>query len=371
MKYEYAIVYRIKGIEHKGPMDVELLSNSNSPIRAVLTKKPDKFTGRKNEDVAVWAILANRLEQQGQNLSLVEQMRNATMISCPKFEDVPHIVIQIRGECEELNGKKIISETEDFVAYLNVNDPSESIRSESENVVAAVLTSLVLESGGSIMPAKICDSIALIREDGKRVIPVNFSLTIEVSNDDPLVEDAPVRITDCYHRLSSDKESLGLVAKLLKLSLETEKDKLRSFLFGLSALEIFVNTIFRKYEGEIFIKLRESSNPKLCVSFVDRIREVMKDKYSLTNKFSLVASGLCVADAEKDVEVFQKTKKKRNSLFHGSKINETELPTKSARDLLVKYLQLHLGGALRPATVKTVMNISGQNDPFGMSFKKT
>jgi hypothetical protein len=370
MKYEYTIVYRIKGIEHKSPEDVDLLSNSNSSIRAVLTKKPDMFAGRRNEDIALCATLVKCLEQQLPNSPLVEQLRNASTLFCPKFEEAPHIVIQIRGKCEDFNGKKI-KETEDFVAYLNANDPSESIRTECEPDIAAVLTSVVIESGGSIMFEKVCDSIALFHEDGKRAIPVNFTISIEISDDGPLVEDAPVKITDCCRRLSSNKNELGIITKLLKLSLEAEKDKLRSFLFGWSALEIYVNKVYKKYEDEIFEKLKKSPNPKLCASYVDRIREVMKGKYSLTNKFSLLASGLCVEDAEKDVEVFQKINKKRNSLFHGEKINETDLPKKSARDLLVKYLQLHMGGVLRPATAKTVMNISGQNDPLVMSFKKT
>jgi len=371
MKCEYTIVYRIKGIEHKSQADVDLLSNSNSLIRAVLTKKPDMFAGRRNEDIALYATLVKCLEQQLSNSPLVEQMRNASMFFCPKFEEVPHIVIQIRGECEELNGKTI-NETEGFVVYLNANDPSESISIKCEPDIAAVLTSLVIESGGSIMPEKVCDSIALFHEDGKRAIPVNFTISIEISDDGPLVEDAHVRITDCYRRLSSNKNKLGIVAKLLKLSLEAEKDKLRSFLFGWSALEIFVNKVYKKYEDEIFDKLKKSPNLKLCVSYVNRIREVMKGKYSLTNKFSLIASGLCIADAEKDVEVFQKTNKTRNSLFHGSEINETELPTKFARDLLVKYLQLHLGGDIRPPTARTEFKFSGQYDPlnpFGRSAK--
>ena len=122
---------------------------------------------------------------------------------------------------------------------------------------------------------------------------------------------------------------------------------MRRFLFGWSGLEIFVNSVFVNYEDKIYAALGEGPQLKLRAASVARIRNVMKDKYRLVDKFILVALGVDARDGDKDAAAFLAAKKSRDALLHGEQVDETDLPTKSVRDLLVKYLQLHLGGSPR------------------------
>ena len=314
-------------------------------------------------------IMANHLELQKQNLQLAEQLRNTAKTSCVMFDDVPHVAIQISGECEEMVGK-VILETEEFAVFLNANDPTESIRSRDEYDIAAILASLILEAGGTISLDKMWDSISMVRADGKQIVPFNCSIDMEFADIDPLADDAPTRIIDRYHRLSRGNEKLGTVLRLLKLSLETEKDKLRSFLFGWSAIEIFINTVFKKYENEIFTEFSEGLQSELRVTYLKRIREVMKDKNRLTDKFSVIALRLCMKDADNDVKAFKKVKEVRNNLFHRSMADESKLSVTDIHALLVKYLQLHLGGNPRPATVR-IQRMAGHYNPIDNPFGKS
>ena len=75
--------------------------------------------------------------------------------------------------------------------------------------------------------------------------------------------------------------------------------------------------------------------------FVERIREVMKDKYGLSNKFALLSLELDGDAAEVDVADFQRIKAIRDRLIHGEDVPLDILPTRDVRRLLRKYLKLH------------------------------
>ena len=72
-----------------------------------------------------------------------------------------------------------------------------------------------------------------------------------------------------------------------------------------------------------------------------RIKDVMKDKYRLTDKFVLIASFLS-NEIEEDIESFKSMKKLRDDIFHGKEFNEETLPVEDARKLAAKYLKSHM-----------------------------
>jgi len=360
MKYEYTVVYRIKGIEHDSPEDLELIVSENGQIRAILTNTPDKYDDSANDKAALLTNFADWCQQHNAQL-LVKPCRNAATTPRPKCEDAPHVVIQISGNKPDLGGSEII-ETDDYVVHLNPNDPSDLIRTEGEGVIAAILVSLVLEAGGTITLKKIWDSIVMTRGDGKRTIPANFSTTVKINIFDSLANDATTRITDCYRKFSSGKKELNTVLRLLTLSFETEDDKLRSFLFSWSALEVFVNKIFKKYKTDLSAKCGDDS--AMCHAPIECVCDVPENEEdkSFVKKFKTIAAQLCIANANEDVDKFRNAKKTRDNLLHGSYIDEKTLPVKAVRELLIKYLQLHLGKEPRPPTDKTT-SVSGRYDP--------
>jgi len=73
-----------------------------------------------------------------------------------------------------------------------------------------------------------------------------------------------------------------------------------------------------------------------------RISEVMKDKYSLSHKFLVIASLLNDATASDDADAFDELKKIRDTFFHGSEISVSDFPTERIQRLVLKYMKLHL-----------------------------
>ncbi len=131
-------------------------------------------------------------------------------------------------------------------------------------------------------------------------------------------------------------------ARLLVRSLYDDNDALFSFLSTWSALEIFVNRSFRTYEKLVLEKLCQGGTPTAPSEFVERIRDVMRDKYGLSNKFALIASELDAGSAEGDTREFKRIKKIRDKLMHGEDVSLQALPIKDTLSLLRKYLRLYV-----------------------------
>jgi Pentapeptide repeats (8 copies) len=87
--------------------------------------------------------------------------------------------------------------------------------------------------------------------------------------------------------------------------------------------------------------LRDASPPARA-PFITRLRDVMKDKYNIRDKFIVIASELDIADANSDIELFIRAKDKRDAI-HKMSVPPEALPIHEARHLLRKYLELHLG----------------------------
>ena len=117
---------------------------------------------------------------------------------------------------------------------------------------------------------------------------------------------------------------------------------LRSFLAAWTALEIFVNKVFGDYEDRLFGELTEGPYPEARREHLARMREVMKDKYRLADKFAIIICQLCPNDADQDLAAFRKAKELRDDLSHGTEVTEPALPVAIVQGLIRKYLRLHL-----------------------------
>ena len=131
-------------------------------------------------------------------------------------------------------------------------------------------------------------------------------------------------------------------ARLLTRSLHESSDLLLSFLSVWAGLEIFVNKNFKQHEERIFGRLSSDDSPLVPPAVTKRIRDVMSDKYRLTDKFSVIAAELYSNDLEADIATFQSLKVFRDKLLHGEDVPLDSLPSEEARKLLRKYLKGHL-----------------------------
>jgi hypothetical protein len=95
-----------------------------------------------------------------------------------------------------------------------------------------------------------------------------------------------------YSTVLTDELGLERVSNLFVQSLNPEYDDFRRFIFGWSALEILVNKVFRDYERAFVDELVSGASVHGASRYFARITEVMKDKYSLVDKFGVIASVL-------------------------------------------------------------------------------
>jgi hypothetical protein len=141
------------------------------------------------------------------------------------------------------------------------------------------------------------------------------------------------------YKLVSDKR-IAAISSLLAKSLETNADRLQAFIAAWASAEIFVNTTFKdRYEAEWLHKL-QTGTPVSAQRYFDRLRDVMKDKYRLADKFLIIASLLSEVSATEDMAKFIELKTLRDNLLHGQV--STSLPVQDVQQLVRKYLRLHL-----------------------------
>ncbi|MGH8109975.1 MAG: hypothetical protein ACREO1_14805 [Arenimonas sp.] len=152
----------------------------------------------------------------------------------------------------------------------------------------------------------------------------------------PLPNDFAKEFQKAFESLSS-VASFKTPARLLSASYTQKNDRLASFLSAWMGLEILVNKIFPEYE-----KIFSASIGAHSSVLSKRIREVMKDKYKITDKFSLISSHLSSQHEEDDLTTFKKLKLIRDNLIHGEPVDQSQLPTEVVQLMLRKYLYLHL-----------------------------
>jgi hypothetical protein len=106
--------------------------------------------------------------------------------------------------------------------------------------------------------------------------------------------------------------------------------------------------VFPEYSERVFRELSSGDHPEARATYVARIREVMKDKYRLGDKFALVASYLAPEEADVDLEAFHEIKRQRDELMHGMDVSERQLQVGVAQRLAQQYLHRHIGANEQP-----------------------
>jgi Mn-dependent DtxR family transcriptional regulator len=76
--------------------------------------------------------------------------------------------------------------------------------------------------------------------------------------------------------------------------------------------------------------------------YLERIHEVMRDKYRLLDKFVVICAELDPAEIDRNVQIFEHGKKLRDEFSHGEFVDEDTLPLKDVQGLLRKFVRLHV-----------------------------
>ncbi len=188
---------------------------------------------------------------------------------------------------------------------------------------------------------EVVDAVTYARPDGRPFFVFTMQAQAHGEVGRTVPEDRWAELDVTIQKVTRQR-GLESVTRLLRNSLARHEDRLRAFLAAWFGLEILVGKTFAQYEAAFFARVVEHTQKDGPIPHVDRIRDVMRDKYRLSDRFSMIATELAGDDADDDLLVFTKVKKVRDRLLHGQEVPDASLPLEEARSILRRYLELHL-----------------------------
>lgn len=247
------------------------------------------------------------------------------------------VIVQATGNTEDFELKHT-HEDDGFIVCLG-DSPAKDIQKIHINHVQSLLAALHLASPHGASAKKLIECVLFYRDDGKPIFCFEIEGYATAYSTLPITQDLAEKVDRYASQLAKGKYTD--VTRLLSKSMDLGNDPLLSFLSAWAALEIFVVKAFKEYEKLIFNDARVgaiSAHPEV----IKRMRDVMSDKFRLTDKFALIAGILASIDADADLKTFAKLKETRNNLFHGKETRIRDLPCEPTQKLVSKYLRLHL-----------------------------
>ncbi len=345
MNYRYSSIFAMRGIVASTEEDRDLVIDSAIGLRAVLTSRIDVHAFEGDRSLAVAGLLMQGLfasapasnEFKCRVSDAIKDIRAARSKECGQDAIV---AVTIEGHVDSFAAQHE-QDADDFVVCFDGADKGE-IRARWEEAIAALINAITCNAETVIRIKKVGDAVTFLREDGKPVYSYSASLgAVRGYISRPLSAETCQAINDLYRLFAADV-SLQRVQRLIKSSFETDHDSLRSFLAGWAAFEIFVNKVFGIYEERFFTSLTTKREPGVQGKYLERIRDVMKDKYRLADKFAAIAFQLAPSSADDDMKLVMQAKTIRDALSHGESIDESTLPVEQTRELARKYLQRHV-----------------------------
>ncbi len=322
-----------------------LFVDSEAGLRVVFTSQPNSYIFDGDRSLAVGGLIlrdlfnseptSNEFKQRVTNA--VEEIRATRQ---KKFGNNLFLVFTGEGEIPSFNSSHE-RDADDFIVCFDGAD-KDKIRAQFHDKLTALLNSIFSEVESVIGIQKVTDSVVFFQKNDKPIYSYTFSAGSAKAYVSRLLTDDRIQAIGKLYRLLVTDTILQRVQRLIRSSLATEDDPLRSFLTAWSSFEILVNKVFATYESAFFESMLEDGQPEVQEKYLRRIREVMKGKYRLADKFAAISFQLSPDSGDEDLKKVLQVKKVRDKLYHGELVDEVSLPVKPIRDLASKYLRLHL-----------------------------
>jgi hypothetical protein len=188
----------------------------------------------------------------------------------------------------------------------------------------------------------ISDAGVFLADDGRTVFQYNPQMNARAHVGHVVSEGMNTDILGIGRALVLE-DQLQRVSALIADSLANDNDPLRAFLTSWSALEIFINKMFPRYEAAFAADLSAAHPAVGHQHYLARVREVMAGSVRLADKFAVIAAALTPDTEATDSATFKRLLRLRNDLTHGTLSIDTILPHTEpallARRLLLAHLQ--------------------------------
>lgn len=345
MQFVFLAAYRVLGVSQKSDSpDIELFLGSNPTTRVWITSDLDRHWLILDQQAALGTMLLNGVLGNPQAEKFEDRLEQGVQAVRKQRSPGPGIggilIIEIKGESNAIVGDRI-AEKDNLVVCFDAYD-KEALRAQLQNRISAVVAALRLASDSAYDLERISDGSYLLSSEGK--ITHSFSLkmgspTLYISRQ--MADELVVRIREDINLLLKENK-LDNVMRLFAHSLDRNTDSFRTFVSAWSALELFIAKAFPFYEEMLHDELAKVHVSPGLTKYLTRIKEVMKGKYSLTDKFAVISVFLNPTTDSKDIAQFTLIKKVRDNLFHGDDIPDSSLPNNELHALFEKYFRNHI-----------------------------
>ncbi len=345
MRYTFLSAHCVQGIVHAtGEADLALFEDQSQGIRVTLTASANPHLQFLSRQLALLSMMLRAMIRDPLPVDfsdlLAEEMTKIERQRLDAIGTDPVVVIKVDGEVDAVvpsNARAI----QDFVVCFDAFD-KKALRDQLQSKVSAVLTAIRIGAQGRYEFRSLTDGSFLTSESGQVIHSAQFeagSLGVHVSS----------KLTDAQRAQVAEDIPLVLKAggleRVIRLhahSLNKATDNYRSFIASWSALEILIGKLFPAYQCLLAAELRTVSQAPGLHAYLDRVADVMGDKHSLADKFSVLSVYLDDERRIDELTAFRSLKSIRNRLSHGEDIAEASLPTQEVQRLFEKYLRNHL-----------------------------
>ncbi len=345
MDYYYTTIYRFEGISDNNLVEDKIVYKDDvNGITVLLTNDINRHCFKLDIGLACASLLLRGMfgdeKLQEMPIAIDTEVKKIQEERVSKKKTGAFAVIIIKGNEELTINQKLHKETDQFRICFDAID-KDLIKKQHKEKIHSIVSSLSMTTSPEYHAEIVSSGTYFIDENDKPL----YSFTMQGGNA-RLILSKPIDLEKENEiakiiGISNNNEQFKTPFRLYTQSLETTEDKLRSFISAWSALEIFTNKVFSIYEEKFIDNIADDHGSHGVNQFLKRIKDVMKDKYRLTDKFSLVASFLS-NEVESDIELFKGMKKLRDDIYHGKEFNEEDLPVEDARKLAAKYLKSHM-----------------------------
>jgi hypothetical protein len=330
-------VQELTGLTVPEGEEVVLVDDSDGGLWAWLTADSDSYCADPDLSTGLGNLILNSIVGNAPagtpEERLAAEVERARALRMESSQARSYLVVRRDGTTADFGDEGQEREIGDVV--MRLGGPSRpEIDTDTKRVSAALALALAIRTDHPVTVRSFASSLIFDRGDGKKLIVKRLESSAHASvwtNYSPNVTDAVAGTFRELERLAD----LSRVLDLFLSSIENSPDRLRSFQSGWAALEIFVNKVFGQYQARVTEGMDEGGSAQSLA------QELLKEKYSLLDRFVLVATCLAPDEAQADSVPFMAAKKKRDHLYHGQDVDEKSLPVGDVHDLLKKYLHLH------------------------------
>ena len=347
MRYTYVVAWSVVGgisLPNES-QPIELMRSDR--CRFILTREPDSLLANLDRGNAVRTLMLKGLFGQREtadfSIALASEIEEIRSARKKKAAANAILILEAYGIVEAIM-EGPAQEHDDFVVTFDAID-KKTIRGAHRSEIDGMKTALAFESEVPSRFTTLAEGIYLTDSEGRTVYSLTFSMSAEGSASSGITPEGAARISQRYGLLQKAGE-MDSVQRLFGQMADFETDRLKVFLSGWAALEIFIAKSFKAYEETFLSPLINAGQPTLRERFLERVKGVMKDKYRLTDKFVAVTAvlfpGASEVSVQDDLKKFSRLKELRDSIFHGDEFSERDLPVRELSALLRKYMLAYL-----------------------------